>query len=225
MADEQALVEPTTTEVIQEQTPETTVESSSEEPAVESTGRGDLSEALRQEREKRQALEANLADPSFIYNQAKTLGLTEEEAKAVEAQNTPTEYQPEQPAGMTYNDYQYFKSLDKAKDAFPQLETDQEDQVAVTAIMQAFKLLPDQAAARYYAKLNKVADVARTEGAKAKETTISEKEQAQTVTSTASTNSDSAEYEELLARSRNQMKPKDADKAHLELLKWREKHR
>jgi hypothetical protein len=224
MADEQAPVEQTAVEETQEQTIETSGTPVEDTPGQSEGGKGDLSIALKQEREARQALEARLADPQFIYQQARQLGLTEEEAQAqVESQSTA--FSPTPPSNDAYAQYQYFQALDKAREKYPQLSEDEDDQLAVTALMSARGLNPLQAAERYYSKINKVADVARTEGAKLKETVITEKEQATTVTSTQSTSSEAAVYEELLARSRNQMNPKEANKAHLELLKWRETHK
>jgi hypothetical protein len=215
MADVQAQTETTV-----EETQETPVEEQTGSEAVqtpeESTGKGDINEALRQERENRRALEAQLADPTFIYRKAQELGLTEGEVA-----EEPTVA----PAGMTYSDYEYFKSLDQSKEKYPQLQADPEDQIAVTALMNAFKLSPLAAADKYYAKINKVAETAKIEGAKEKEATISEKENAQTVVSTSTTSSEQSEYDELLRRTRNQNNPKDAEKAHLELLVFKQKNR
>lgn len=220
MADELAQVETTTIEETQEQTPEVVEESAESEESIEPTGKGDLNEALRQEREKRQELERRLSDPAFVYQQARTLGLTEEEAEAqAQAQSVQA------PTPDAYGQYTYFRELEKAQEKYPQLSKDSDDQVAITALMNANGLSPLAAADRYYAKITKVAAEARTEGMKQKETVISEKEQAQTVTSTASTSSEAAEYEALIARTRNQTNPKDAERAHLELIMWKEKHR
>lgn len=214
MADELAQVETTAIEETQEQTPVETTEN-----AVEETGRGDLNQALREEREKRQALEASLKDPNFIYSQARSLGLTEEEAQAQAEAPTQTPG-----SAISYNDYQYFKSMDKAKERFPQLNTDADDQIAITALMRVQNLLPEQAAEKYYKKHETAAEKARIEGAKIQETVVTDKERAQTVSSTVNTTSESAEYEAIVARTRNQMNPKDATKAHLELVKWKMAH-
>lgn len=219
MADEQALAETTAAEETQAQPAEPqATEPAAAEPA--DTQRGDLSEALRQEREKRQALEASLSDRQFVYDQARKLGMTEEEAQDQAEQSAPT------PAGgITYSDYEYFKSLDKSKEKYPSLAEDPDDQVAVTALMKAHKLSPLAAADRYYAKMNKVAEAAKLDGAKEKEATIAGKESAVTATTTAATTSEAAEYEEIVRRTRDYTNPKLAEKAQLELIKWKQAHR
>lgn len=224
MADEQAVTEAPGIENPQEEST-TPVDSGSEAAPTQSddSGKGDLHEALRQERERYRQLEQATKDPNFIYQQARQLGLTEEEAQAQVDAQMPTA----QPSGQDfqYSQYKYYQDLDKSKEKYPQLANDEEDQLAITALMRAKNLSPLAAADRYYGKMNKTVEAAKVEGAKAKETTISEKEMAQTVVSTQSTNSESAEYEDILRRSRDFNSPRAAEKAQLELIKWKEAHR
>jgi hypothetical protein len=222
MADEIAQTEAPVEETPQESTTETQTGSEAVQTPETESGKPDLTVALRQEREAKRALEARLSDPNFIYEQARKLGLTAEEAEAM-AEETEAPAAQAPPSGMTYADYEYYKSLDKSKEKYPSLATDPEDQVAVTALMRNFNLSPEAAADKYYGKMNKVAETARAEGAKEKETTITEKERAQSVTSTVSTNADAVEMEDLVRQSRDQRNPRMAEKAMLEILKRKER--
>ena len=223
MADEQAQADQPIAEEIQPQ--ESVQETVSTEPE-QPKGKGDLNEALRQEREARRQLEAQLSDPAYIYRKAQELGLTEEEAEELaeeavqdEASRTPVQ------SGTVAEAVEFELSKRDSFAKYPQLKDDEDDQIAVTALMVAKGLSPMAAAEAYYAKMGKALDAARAEGAQQKETFVSAKESASGVTSTATTTSEAAEYEQLIAQSRDQRNPKQAQKAHLELLKWKERNR
>lgn len=221
MDDEQVQVaEPIAEEASQQQEAATAEpEGKPSEPVREQ--RGDLSLALRQEREARRALEARMSDPEFIYGQARQLGLTEEEA---ETEPAVQKYQA--PQGRSVDEQvEFVLSRRESVAKYPQLSDDEDDQIAVTALMSAKGISPLAAADAYYAKFGKAAEAARAEGAKAKEATISDKEAAASVTGTVRTDSESSEYESILSRSRDQRNPKEASRAQLELVKWKERQK
>jgi hypothetical protein len=224
MADEtQATAEGTATEETQEQTSETEVNGSeAEQTTTEESGKGkgDPWVAMHQERLARQELEKKLSDPQFVYQQAKKLGLTEDASEGIE--NTPT---PAPAASTSFEQYRYFREIEKAQEKYPQLSADVEDQVAVTALMNTLGLSPLQAAERYYKKVSKAQETAAAKAEEQKAATESTKTQASSVQSSSTTSSDMAEYEDLVRRSRDYRNPKDAEKAQLELILWKNKHR
>lgn len=221
MADEQAVAE---VETAVEETPEqptseeTVVSEDANTPAETDDDKGDLRIPLKEERRRRQELEQRLTDPMFIYERAKELGLTEEQAQDA-AQMAPQVSQviPNQQfdvAGLV----NYQLSLEKAKDKYPSLQLDEEDQIAVTALAQAKKLSPLEAADKYFAKLGKVKQEAKVEGVNQAKTEITEKERAQTVNAGSSPSSDSVEKERLLQDSRS-YNPTVQKNAMIEILK------
>jgi len=214
MAEEQ-LIE--TNEVAAEEvTPvEETNGSEAAQTTVVDTGKGDPWIAMHKEREQRQALERQLSDPNFVFEQAKRLGLTEEGAEATAPQTSKA-----QPVD-SFGQYRYFRELEQSQEKFPQLSSDPEDQVAVTALMQNFGLSPMAAAEKYYGKMGKPA----AQAAKEREEVSMAKAQASTVSTTQTTSSDATEYDALLKKSRDFTRPKDAEKAQLELVKWRMNHK
>lgn len=219
MADEQAPVEGTTPEVTPEQTAETPATGSEAATNTEKgsgQSKGDPWIAMHKERTARQELESKLDDPQFIYEQAKKLGLAEDNGE-------PAPAAPPKPAPVdSFSQYRYFRELEQSQEKYPQLAGDAEDQIAITALMQNMGLSPLAAADRYYGKMNKGATAVSPE--KEKEV-VSNKEQASTVTTTQTTTSDAAEYDTLLKQSRDYTNPKVAERAHLELLKWRQTHK
>ncbi len=102
MADELATAEaPATEPQVQEQTP---VVSQEQPPAVETPSapeiptepdRGDPRIAMQEERRRRQELEARLNDPNFIYENAKRLGLAQDDTPS--AAPLPQEFQQQAP--------------------------------------------------------------------------------------------------------------------------------
>lgn len=223
MADEQqAQVEETTQDesLNQSEVIEETNGSEAEETQVQDTKKGDPWIAMHQEREARQRLEQSLNDPDFIIQRAKALGLTEDDGSSVE-QNTQKAQPYVQPKSGGIEEYKYYRELEKSQEKYPALNTEPDDQIAVTALMTNLGLSPLQAADRYYGKFNKAQQAAKVEGAKEKEQTISAKEQAQTVATTVNVDSDAAEVERLTEASKDWRNPKKQEEAMLELLKKR----
>lgn len=225
MADELANAEVDTAaeEIPEQQTSEETSNGSEAEQTQEtenteeSTGddKGDLRVPLREERQRRQELEQRLNDPNFVYERARALGLTAEEAQA-EAQQAQTT-QPD----MAVLDarYEFMRSKEKSVDKYPQLAKDEEDQIAVTALANAKGISLLKAADSYYSKMGKVKQEAKVEGMAQAKTEISAKEQAQTVSSGSTTSSaDSVEMEQLIKDSKS-LNSGVSDKAMIEILK------
>lgn len=211
MDNEQIPVEETTDVSDVEQT--STDTSGSEDVEAD---KGDLRVPLKEERTKRQELEAQLNDPDFIYQKARELGLTEEEAQeAVDAQTTP---EVKQPKGG-YNEYQYYRSLEKAQEKYPDLEKDEDLQLMVTALINK-GMLPEKAADKVFEKIQKTTEEAQKAGAAAERESITEKEKAQLASSSSNMSSSDAEMEQLQkdAKSFNRV---TQEKAKIEILKRR----
>jgi len=224
MADEQAQAEETALDQsVEEQTAVVDDNSSeAEQNTSETIDRGDLRVPLKEERAKRQELEANLNNPEFIYQKARELGLTEEEVKQEvqqEINNTPAQ-------GLSFNTYQYYRSLEKAQEKYPQLVKKEEYQVAITSLMQRENLTPEKAADKFFSEFSKIEEKAKAEGAtKAIETKAKEelnKERAQTVDASISTSQDAQELEDLILKSKSLNKQIQTE-AHIELLKRKNK--
>lgn len=104
MADEPAQAEPTATvPEVQEETP---VVSTEQAPVVETPttpetptepDRGDPRVAMQEERRRRQELEQRLNDPNFVYEQAKRLGLAQDDIPTPAPLPTPSV--PQAPQG------------------------------------------------------------------------------------------------------------------------------
>lgn len=210
MADEQAQVEKTTKDAPasegnknEQATSQESVSEDDNTPTSERSSGGDLSVALRQEREKRQALEARLSDPQFVYQQAKYLGLTDEEAQEeVEAQ-TSTQ-QVNQPPYDVSRQVQFELDKERTLAKFPDLEKDDEAQIAISAISQAKGIPLSKAAENYFTKIGKASSEAKEQGAAAKEAEITAKERAATTPQTGGNiSSDKSEEERLVADSRS----------------------
>jgi len=210
MADEQAQVEETTEDEAQatsegneneQASSEENISEDEKTPTSEKAG-GDLSVALRQEREKRQALEARLSDPQFVYQQAKALGLTEEEAQEEAAQaSTPSVNQP--PYDVS-KQVQFELDKERTMEKYPELSKDEEAQIAISAIAQAKGIPLSKAAGNYFAKIGKVSSEAVAQGAAAKEAEITAKERAATTPQTGGNiSSDKSEEERLVAQSKS----------------------
>lgn len=227
MADEQAQgeVETPAVETPEQQTSEETSNGSEAEqtPVTENTeettddDKGDLRVPLREERQKRQELESRLNDPNFVYERARALGLTQEEAQA-EVQQSQT-----QVPNLNELDarYEYLKAKDKSVDKYPQLAKDEEDQIAVTALSNAKGISLLQAADKYYAKVGKVKEEAKVEGINQAKTEITAKEQAQTVSSGSAPTG--GEDEARLRQDAKSYNKHVSEAAQLELIKIRNK--
>lgn len=161
--------------------------------------RGDLGVALKQEREKRQQLEQSLRDPNFIYNQARQLGLTEEEAQQqVDAATAPTTSSAFNPSDIQ-SQVKRAMEMEKTIDKYPQLAKDREDQILVSALIDS-GLSPLKAAEKFYSRFEKTKEEAKTEGATQAKQEISDRQRAQTAVSGSPAPSQSAESEDLQRR-------------------------
>lgn len=163
-------------------------------------------------------------DPEFIYQQAQRLGLTEEQAQAAvdEAAKPASKATVQTPPPMDpaiYIQRQVSSSLDyeKALDELPDLKTNKTYRAWAGALVADGKSHL-QAAKEIKATLGKATESARTEGLTQARTEITDKERAQTAVNAASGNVDSDEVTQLEARARNRTKPKEQDKAVIELL-------
>jgi hypothetical protein len=227
MADEQAQAEVDTAgQQTKQQTSEETSNGSEAEQTTETenTGvetdddKGDLRVPLKEERQKRQELEARLNDPNFVYERAKALGLTQEEAQAaVDAQQTV----PQIPINILDAHYDSRRAREKAQERYPSLLKDKVDQVSVSAIAMEEGISLDKAADKYFAKMGKVKEEAKTEGIQQAQTEASTKEKAQTVSS-GSTPSEDADLVQLRKDAASYDKH-ISDRAQIELLKIKNK--
>jgi hypothetical protein len=183
--------------------------------------RGDLRVPLKEERSKRQELEARLNDPNFIYERARALGLTQEEAQAqVNAQTqVPNNGVPLEVLDAHYG---YMRAKEKSVEKYPQLLKDEEDQIAVSSIAAAKKITLLEAADRYYNKMGKVKEEAKVEGINQAKTEISTKEKAQTVLTGTTTSSESVEMERLVKESKS-LNPSIQKKAMIKILEIKNK--
>jgi len=193
MEDEKTNAEETAVEETQETNTEASDNGSEAEQNSSEKSGGDLKVALSQERDRYHFLQSQLEDPNFIYQRAVALGLAEQEQAA---QNEAADDTQEKPAGMSYSDYQFYRSLEKAQEKYSDLSKNYADQMAISAIVNREGLSPEKAADKFYSRFNKVKEEAKAEGAKQQETTISEKEKAQTASGVAHS-SDAAEMDEL----------------------------
>jgi|GEM_PF-3377418 len=228
-ADETA-VEETETEV--EETPEETttteVNDSEVEPTeetentTEETGRGDLRVPLKEEREKRRQLEEQLAQvnsPEYVAQKAREFGWVDENDQVTPATETKGQ-------NFDFGTYQYFRSLEKAQEKYPDLVKHEEDQTAITTIMQRENISPEKAADKFYSRFNKLKEEAKAEGAtqaiEQKNQEETEKARAQTVNAGTSPTSEQVELEELTKASKS-LDRKTQDAAMIELLKRKNK--
>lgn len=229
MADELPITEETVPEVTPEQTPEV-----SEAPATEATppeaqetpaepDRGDPRVAMQEERRNRQALEARLNDPNFIYEQARKLGLAQDDtptpAPSTSAPQQATQGTPD--IGAIVDHQLDFRETIKAH---PELNPESGDKglVAWAAALVDKGHKPSEAADIIFKTISKQAGktaastVASTLEGKA--TSEALKLSADAITSTAQASS-SADDEELNARAHNWKDPRAQSEALLEQLK------
>lgn len=214
MADEQATAETTAEEDVQ--TTETTDQTTESEDTVsedvkdtsEDTGSdkqgGDLRIALQEERRKRQQYEQALRDPNFIYQQARQLGLTEEEAEAAATGQTVAQPTYQQPDISALVEKQVNATLDynEAVRLMPEVKSDPELAAWAASLVDSGKSHVD--AVRIIQKrIGSVKQEAKVEGRQEAKTTISDKERAATATQTTNVDSDAAELEDLQRRSKS----------------------
>lgn len=181
-----------------EEQPETAAETGSEPEKTDSEEpKGDLRVALKEERAKRQALEQALADPNTIYQRAVELGL----AAPGEEQEAPSSPSAS-PAANVPALVKFSLAMEKAQEKYPALKDNEDDQLAVSALIRKYGD-PVKAADLYYSKLNQAKEAGKTEGALQREQEVTEKERAQTASSQSDVTSDAAELAELQEQARS----------------------
>lgn len=230
MADEQAQEEVETSPSVEEPADK---EDSSEQPSGQvdndsevdktpaDTGKGDLSVALRQERDKRQQLEAQLSDPNFVYEQAKKLGLTEAEVESQMQGEIDAQPQVQQPQPDVYGTVNEILAYKEAVKDFAQAETDPEIQQMVNGLVQS-GVKPADAVKTIKAKFEKAVQDTIKENKAQDEAEVSDQEKAQTASHDTTVSSDADEVEDLLKQSKS-LDRKVSEQAHIELLKLRNK--
>jgi hypothetical protein len=217
MADEQATAEETAIEETQEQTStEEASDSEVERNTADEVDRGDLRVPLKEERTRRQELEAQLNDPDFIYERAKEFGLTQ-------AQTEELVDKVEDREGMSYKDYKYFSELEKAQDKYPQLKRSETLQYSVTAYINK-GMSPLKAADKVFSEIQKeTEELAKQRLEEQKQEEIAQ-EKASNVSSTASSSVESTEMEQLVRESKS-LDRKTQDRALIRLIELKEKKR
>lgn len=125
-------------------------------------------------------LSQSLKDPQFIYDQAKQLGLTEEEAQAAAAGEAPQYQQPQVDINQLVDQrLQTAKDYDKALTILPELAKDRQLETWARGLVNG-GMSHAKAAQTIKDRLAQTSSEAKVAGAKSKEQEISAKEQAQT---------------------------------------------
>ena len=220
MADEQAEEQIETPES-KEETPETEEQSEEESETSEKTddgeaentqdksGKGDLSIALKQEREKRQALEKALQNPQFVYEQARRLGLTEEQAQ--QAAEDAASGETPSPKGEDFRKV-IADELDyrDAIKTYPDLAKDPEMLAWAGTKMQINpRLSYSQAFAEIAKTLGTQKESGKVEGAAKAKQEVSDKLKAQTVSGASSTPASEVDEDEELAQKAKSINPQE----------------
>lgn len=210
-----------TLEVSQEPSPEVTTPVTPEIPAE--PDRGDPRIAMQEERRKRQELEARLNDQNFIYEQAKRLGLAQDDIPTPAPQpSTPQPQASQTPDVSSIVEHQldYFRTVEK----YPEFDRDKGDQAlvkwAATLVSDGHK--PSEAVdiiQKTIAKqAGKLASSEVTKTLEDKATSEALKLSADAITSTASASS-STDDEELNLAAKDWKNPAKQEAAILEKLK------
>lgn len=201
-------------ESVEQSQPEETESVSEDVKTPETEGnKGDLNAALRQERIKRRQLEQQANDPQFILAQARKLNLVEGDEPAPQA--------PHATAGIDVRaEVQTALDYEKAVAELPDLATDPVKRSwAASLVENGYTHL--EAAQEIKKTLEGKRQEAVQEGAKQKETAISDKERAQTISRTDTQNTVDRETE--LREQTKSYDRKTRDAATLELIKLRDK--
>ena len=221
MTDEKVEVETTTSEETQKQTSTEEVNDSEVENTQDTENttlevdRGDLRIPLKEERTKRQELEAQLNDPEFIYQKAQELGLTQAETKDM--------VKKAEERGMSYKDYKYFSELDKAQEKYPQLKHNEPLQYSVTAYINK-GMSPLKAADKVFSEIQKETEELAKQRVDEKKQEEIAQEKASNVSSTSTSTAESAEMEQLKRDSKS-LDRKTQKKAMIKLIELKEKKR
>ncbi len=209
----------------QEEQPSEEEETVSEDEKTPSEpDRGDLSVALKQEREKRQNLERQWNNPDSVFQAAKELGLTQPEA---EAQEIPQEGQPQEPQPQAQQAPNIFPLMDdfyKYKEEvkkFPEAESSPEIAGMIDGLVQGGKK-PAEAVKAVQKELGKQAEKLKLEETKKQEAEESDQEKAQTAGVDHDVSSDVEEMTDLVKRSKS-LDPSVQKEAMIELMKKKNK--
>lgn len=205
--DEQGLADETAYEETQEQTTDLE-DTSSEAVKTQSDGteRGDLRIPLKEERERRRALEARLSDPDFIYERARALGMAQGEEPTA-----PKE--PEAP--LTPAQARAMIRAEKAFDKHPELRTNDKLRRMAAALVDG-GMDPVDAADEVFSMMSSKAEEAKVEGKKEAQSEITEREKAQMVGNTVRTDSESERAQDI----RKRMKSYDRSTQEQATLEW-----
>ena len=221
MTDEKVEAETTASEETQKQTSTEEVNDSEVENTQDTENttlevdRGDLRIPLKEERTKRQELEAQLNDPEFIYQKAQELGLTQAETKDM--------VEKAEERGMSYKDYKYFSELDKAQEKYPQLKHNEPLQYSVTAYINK-GMSPLKAADKVFSEIQKETEELAKQRVDEKKQEEIAQEKASNVSSTSTSTAESAEMEQLKRDSKS-LDRKTQKKAMIKLIELKEKKR
>jgi len=188
--------------------PETQEKENATDKGGDEADKGDLRVPLKEERTKRQELEAQLDDPEFIAQKAREIGIIQD--------NVQNEAQPQQGQDTGYSQYKYFSELDKAQEKYPQLKKNEALQYSVTAYINK-GMSPLKAADKVFSEIQKESEELAKQ--KIDETKKEEQERANAtnVTSTSTDTKESSEYEQLIRDSKS-LDRKKQDKAMIKLL-------
>lgn len=218
---------PDETQEVEEEAPDQAVEPVSEDDEntddEQSSNRGDLRVALKQEREQRRRYEEALSDPNFIYEQAKRLGLTEEEAQeAAEQSSFQGVRTPNQDiASMVSKQVEARLDYEKAVQEFPEMAKDRELKAWAAALVDQGKTHIE--AARVIKKrLGLEKQSAKAEGINQARSEITDKERAQSAPISAPVSADAIAAADLQKRMKSYDK-KTQEKAFTEWIIQRDR--
>ena len=170
----------------------------------EDTDRGDVRVALKKEREE---FRRKMNDPDYILQQARLLGLTEEEKATPQAPESP----------LTASEVRIQIRAEKAIEKYPELATNRKYQLMADALVRG-GMDPVDAADEIFNLSKRDTEKVRVEAAQAAKAEIGEREKAQMVGNTVRTN---PEAERLSEIQRNMKSPNKStqEAATLEWLK------
>lgn len=208
---EQVSAESTAVEETQEQTTGSEANVSEDgKTSAEEHGQGDLRVPLRAEREKRQRLEQALNDPNFIYEQAKRLGLANDDSE--EETKVPQNQQLD-----VASEVRRTVRVEKAMDKYPELATDSKLQLMVTALINS-GIDPVEAADEVFGRMSRAAERAKAEASKNVQQEISAKSNATMVNETVRADRSTTDIEDIKRRMKSPDK-KTQEEAAVEWLK------
>lgn len=193
---EEVTAEPLETETPEESTDESPVEDSTEERLILGKYKSveEVEKSLILQQQENAKLRESLKDPNFVYDQARRLGLTEEQAQA-EADKVDI-------GQVVKKEVETLRDYDKALEIMPELATDAKLEAWASGLVQR-GMTHTQAAKTIKDVLNKSVESARVEGAKTKELEVSEKEAAQTAPTIGAVDPDASEVANLREKAKS----------------------